>query len=153
MNKYYIPSIEDIHVGYECEVYGQTTTKLIKNIDFHKVVVGLHMEVGKKVGINQIPNLLKKGYIKVPYLTKEQIEKEGWIEDNDHPLFRGLLKLLTDKATYWLRINVHNIVIIRYTKVERNNVWEMQQRSVVYDGKCPSINEFRKIEKLLGIVK
>lgn len=151
---YYTPSIEDIHVGYKCEVYGQSTTKLIKNISFHEVTVGLHMEVGKSVGINQIPNLIKKEYIRTPYLTKEQIEKEGWVEDTDHPIFSGSLSIKNDKATYLLRmIDKTNIRIIRYTKPDHNNIWKMQQRSTIYDGDCPSINEFRKIVKLLGIVK
>ncbi len=137
-NKYYTPSIEDIHVGYECEVYGQTTTKLIKNVDFHKVVVGLHMEVGQKVGINQIPNLIKKGWIKVPYLTKEQIEKEGWKHE-----------YLEKDVHSWSKNGIILTTFEGFTKIRINYKSGYQ----LFDGDCPSINELRTITKLLNINK
>lgn len=141
---YYTPSVEDIHVGYDCEIYGQSTTKLIKNISFHEVTVGLHMEVGKSVGINQIPNLIKKEYIRTPYLTKEQIEKEGW------EFYPNNLRCLCFKQDdyhlyFFNQDNNHKIKIGKGTPPMWMNYY--------YYGHCPSINEFRKIVKLLGIVK
>ncbi len=135
-SKYYTPDIEDIRVGYECEVYGQTTTKLIKNVDFHKVIVGLHMEVGQKVGINQIPNLLKKGYIKVPYLTKEQIENEGW-----RMVWNEGNSIVYEKD----ELVITTFIGFKRIKINYKSGYQL------FDGICPSINEFRQIIKLLNI--
>lgn len=156
--EYYTPSIEDIHVGYKCEVYGQSTTKLIKNVSFHEVKVGLHIEVGKSVGINQIPNLIKKGYIRTPYLTKEQIEKEGWVYKSSNGVRYWFEKL--DMFIDAPHSPSHQILAAELIHDPEYNTIQIKVKlrsdfeyHTFFEGNCPSINEFRKIVKLLGIVK
>lgn len=137
MEKYYTPAIEDIHVGYECETRQESgewkKLTVTTSIGFHKW---------------QLPTL------RTPYLTKEQIEAEGWIFE---PPVDGI-KLASrpdfilkknDTLTYNLYIRDKRISIELYTK--RTGVWEMSSWVTIYSGSCPSINEFRTICKLLNI--
>lgn len=155
---YYTPSVEDLRVGYEFEYNAHHT--YIKS-DWEKEVIkpewyGMNYDSGwdSDPTITFYMGMLRSQpkNFRVPYLKKEQIKSEGWVEDTDHPIYKGLLRMKTDKATYWLRIiDKSNIRMVRYTKPDPNNIWEMQQRSIIYDGNCPSINEFRTICKLLNI--
>ena len=80
------------------------------------------------------------GFIRTPYLTKEQIEKEGWVntEEGDN--------IYTRKGPYELS----TITLIQDGKTTMFLVVARDGKAV-YSGQCPSINEFRKISKLLGI--
>lgn len=143
-NKYFTPDLEDIRFGYECEVFGQTTTKLIKNVDFHKVIVDLHMEVGQKIGINQIPNLIKKRFIRTPYLTKEQIEAEGWEFIKHHAGTEGY-DFEKDEYSLYVDFDFRGEI---YLKIYNGEHYEEFN---YFSGKCKDINTFRKICKLLEI--
>lgn len=129
--KYFTPSIEDIHVGYECEV---------------KDPIGFHEELWQKQILDK--NIL--GYfqgnwehvVRVPYLTKEQIEKEGWKE----------VPPITGKGTgeAWFRKN-RDYILYNYTAHKLLVTGEVHPDDLVYDGECKDINTFRKICKLLNI--
>src|SRR5674476_935073 len=80
--EYYIPELEDLRIGYECEVNGaglaggqdnwvKDTAKSINNL-------------------KGLESFLKAGCLRTSYLTKEQIEVEGWIFDCERDeLFAG----------------------------------------------------------------
>lgn len=92
MNKYFTPSVEDIRVGYECEIA--------------RIIVGEYWDGIKMPEPEWMPlhitdlslRTLKwdeesiKNSIRVPYLTKEQIEKEGWVFEKEAPREFGLLQ-------------------------------------------------------------
>lgn len=67
--KYYTPSIEEFHVGFECEI--------IKSSKFKKTIVDNHEleTVLYEVGYGE---QLSDNY-RVKYLDKEDIESLGWI--------------------------------------------------------------------------
>lgn len=80
-NKYYTPELEDFHVGYEFEHF-DTSGKLVKDhpsnkAEWKKDVCDwewLNMICDDFEHDNEnIPNLYR-----VPYLTEEQIQAEGW---------------------------------------------------------------------------
>jgi len=136
-NKYYIPEIEDIFIGYECEIYEQSTTKLIKKIDWHKVKVYIgNSEYGETAAINKIPNYLKQNKVRVSYLTKEQIIAEGW-------------KDITLPESYSEHFMKNNCKI--QWLPNKKGIYIAQDLEIIYKGFCKSINEFRKIIKMLGI--
>lgn len=129
--KYYIPSIEDIRVGYECELFWNQD-HLSKNF-WDKIIVG---EVGLE-DMNWYARIAEKT-IRTPYLTKEQIEAEGWEE---YPKWIEA----TDTKYYIkgdLTLNVYS---------DRRIEIIIPKSSNTYWGNCPSINEFRFINKLLGV--
>lgn len=115
-NKYYTPSIEDIRVGYECETqvdpYPYWVKTIIENGDCLNFIIE------------------KDWQIRTSYLTKEQIEAEGW-EYTHHNRFI--------KDVYYLDFDRTGLLI------------SYGEGTYCYDGACPSINEFRTIIKLLNI--
>lgn len=129
-NKYYTPDIEDIRIGYEGEInwsrgYSETFVPFkitVQNEDF--AYTGL---------LSEIVDAMDDGYaeVRTPYLTKKQIEAEGW-EDMIGYLYKNYRRLNFNSETNKLQI---------YDMF--NNIF--------YVGKCRCINDFRYITKLLGI--
>ena len=132
-NKYFTPDIEDIHIGYECELLMNTNVSILnptsnapefKPFIFEKNKIELLIELYDS--------------IRVPYLTKEQIEAEGWKFDYNLGDFDYYIKTVNNteyelEFCYKERINI--------------NIW----KRTLYHGECKDINTFRKIIKLLEI--
>lgn len=156
MSEYYTPQIEDLFIGYECEVYNQCTNKLIKKVEWNTVKVALHGETGNSIGITQCKNYLKNEKLRTKYLTKEQIEAEGWSpekilwegKDEQDIHVDGFSKSISEILWYDFLFEEGKITIIK--KYYRNEVAQVCE--TIFSGNCPSINEFRKIQKLLKIV-
>jgi hypothetical protein len=127
-NKYFTPDLEDIHVGYEGEVSYLhedkfTPFKLRHAEETSDFLTGYY---NRKV--------------RTPFLTKEQIEKEGWIDQKDRDMSENmgfLFKSELGDIQYW-------------TTNKRLNV-SIKSTGYRFDGYCPSINEFRTIMKLLKL--
>ena len=140
-NKYYVPAIEDVFVGYECELYlsiYEDDKWTEKNWVVGKVSqIFPHFEWVDYRDVSHTFPVHGGEYfelrIRTPYLTKEQIEKEGWTTDPKGKFDKGKnsLAVITIESTIFIRI------INKYL--------------TLYFGKCPSINEFRKICNLLDI--
>lgn len=163
-NKYFTPSIEDIRVGYECEkaIIDFSSTGG-KPLDWKKYIIGQDMDVEEK-GLREMSQyvLWNTGGLRVPYLTKEQIEAEGWIKQDNkfneeqRVAWKPDYEFKTDFGSLRLYIPkldkpYEDICIERYTKSNPNNVWSMSGKWIVYRGGCRCINDFRYISKLLGI--
>jgi hypothetical protein len=131
-NEYYTPDIEDIRVGYECEVESNSKWKpiIINAIDSEE----------NSIGTDSGSYWLTAQNIKTPYLIKEQIEAEGWLptvgKDYKVTLFR--------KDGYTLGYNWERKTL---------KIAEVSTGNTYYLGNCPSINEFRLITKLIKIKK
>ena len=130
-NNYYTPELSDLHLGYECEVKvgeGWEKTNLTDSIQFP------HVELR-----------LSQGRLRTPYLTKEQIEAEGWKSKTE---YTGKFRFVFEKGNSWLAWNPEENMM---TIVPIDPSKEFYEHNVRYAGSCPSINEFRKITKLLRI--
>jgi hypothetical protein len=131
-NKYFTPDIEDFCIGYEYEtIYLKSvwTKESLRIMD-----AGWFFESYEN---DAVPTEFR-----VPYLTKEQIEAEGWIDDTlcyqTPELFVGLQNSQTwRKLVYKFSDNVLQIVEV--------------DDYYIYSGQCKDINTFRKIIKLLEI--
>lgn len=152
-NKYYTPAIEDLHVGYEYEYrvgknYAWNTGKIF---DLYTDRDGY--------GIYEVEEYLGEGNIRTPYLTKEQIEAEGWMLkaksidlwfESDIEKASRLQELYGYKC-YKLYLNYglhdHKIII----KGDFNGGSNFDNSDTLFEGFCPSINEYRTICKLLNI--
>ena len=133
-NKYFIPTIEDFYVGYEFEFQGIPK-------GWHKMVFSVEDNL-KTFKYN-----IEHGYIRVPYLSKEQIEAEGWKyfskygkEQEDKFHYNTFEKPNALYITYYY--NSHTLTI-------HSDLYGDDQ--VFFDGECKSINEFRYICRLLNI--
>lgn len=158
MNKeYFVPQIEDFRVGYICELFQTfSDNDIIIRTEWGKVSL-IKNAVIFLLQTNEKLNTL----IRTPYLTKEQIEKEGWeystsseennrvtkkedkyIEFNRKKSNDASKGIFTDnELTYF--INTHKLVI--------DNGESYDDSHCYFDGECKSINEFRYITKLLKI--
>lgn len=143
MEKYYTPAIEDIHVGYECEIKSfEEDEKWIKVIfSTPDLTPPLNKMVTDQGEIYFVPNSLR-----TPYLTKEQIEAEGWVEHNGQDFIVAVgyefNRIPFSKGDYRLDYN-YELQILAISK--------FSDFLFCYYGKCPSINELRVICKLLDI--
>ena len=171
---HYIPRIEDIFVGYQaefnwCDIGGlvildcdsnesetiyEPTTKL-----WEPIVCGYPETIFEiKMTPETFYNVLKEGGIRTPYLTPIQIEKEGWnswrgtgdVTPYNLLLCWGVYKFEKPNYTLIFRWSDHSMTIYKkntYYFASRGN----NDNEKVYKGKCPSINELRKIMELLNI--
>ena len=74
-NKFYVPSIEEFHVGFEFEetpfIGGY---KLISNPIWHKVIY----QITEKAPLSTIESMIHFKHARVKYLDKELIIELGW---------------------------------------------------------------------------
>jgi hypothetical protein len=150
-NKYFTPDIEDIRVGYECEIWwccGEPR-------EWVKTIATLEDEEEyAKLTVSDIALRIGHGDVRVPYLTKEQIEAEGWeniavYRDGGTTIF--LIK--NSKCSYELtfRGRAHLTPSDKITITEIRETPDRPVRVNIFTGECKDINTFKKIIKLLGI--
>ena len=138
-NKYFTPNIEDIRVGYECERDFSDTTEI---------------EEWRNTVIEQ--DHFKSFYIediRTPYLTKEQIEAEGWVVMNTGGIEPGQIngRYGFSKGNYFMiwypETQLIDIILRDPSKEER--VWNPERFRFFCE--CKDINTLRLISKLLGL--
>lgn len=129
-NKYYTPDIEDIHIGYECDrqmlISGEPSGEFFKD----------------RLTETTLFDVLEHfSQIRTPFLTKEQIENEGF------------KFVRADNFSSWYE---KNEIIVQ--TVDNGNMgmyivskdWIDGERTL-FVGRVPSINEFRKVIKMIGV--
>ncbi len=132
-NKYFTPDIEDFYIGYEYERFVPRANATEEEC-WEKLVMSVNY-----LSLDDIDNEIMEKEIRVPYLTKEQIEAEGWKFDYNLGDFDYYIKTVNDKEEYELEFCYKERINI--------NIW----KRTLYHGECKDINTFRKIIKLLGI--
>ena len=132
-NKYFTPDIEDLCIGYECEYnFARAYTD-----EFHFVKIGYkNVTPGEGGYTNELTDMIHliddgAAAIRVPYLTKEQIEAEGWV--------------YVSMDMCWIK----NGIELYFQK--DNKIEILDQPNFLFQGECKDINTFRKIIKLLNI--
>ena len=126
--KYFIPNIEDIRIGYECEI----NYSLGYTDKYVKTIIKLKEEDDSCCDdVSTITIMMDDGYgeVRTLFLTKEQIEQEGYRTD-----------YISDTGMYFFFDDITHILKI----CDYNG-------DMSYNGECKSINEFRYICKLLKI--
>lgn len=133
ITKYYIPELNDLCEGFEFELqkYNEGTDEYIDSWIKHK------FDVRSGLGHDDY-HTFNDDRVRVEYLTKEQIEEEGWEEKE--------LRSTIDNYVYF--VNKQRKLIGYDFHKKRLNVIDTINS---YHGKCRCINDFRKIIKLLGI--
>ncbi len=138
--EYFTPEIEDIKKNYQCEY--------VNNGAWMNVWVG-SPEMSINNTILFIEN--KPEHIRVSFITKEQIEGEGWYRGNN---FTKTTMTFT-KDYYQLYFNTENRRIRILDTKKLNTAYTNETKRLYFnqiiDFICPSINEFRTISKLLKI--
>ena len=162
-NKYFIPEISDFHNGYEyerndggewysvtCDLYDARDIKTLLN----KKVLDTFPE-GKSPLDSDTYSVHHKATdidrIRVPHLTKEQIEVEGWMfvkQQNDYNIE---FSKTIDDANYTLYYFEEYSSKNRVISILANHPTNIKPTVLVRNILCRDVNTFRKIIKLLGI--
>ena len=148
-NKYFTPDIEDLCIGYECEYnFARAYTD-----EFHFVKIGYkNVTPGKGGYTNELTDMIHliddgAAAIRVSYLTKEQIEAEGWKHIGGKMLSGA--EQIYNKGIFNLYYTTSNL---KLQVVNDEEDWSPEvQGGVKFEGFCKDINTFKKIIKLLGI--
>jgi len=143
-NKYFTPDIEDIHVGYECEIY--ENEQYVSYVIPH-IIVGGNTRIDIPCGSHwSIQNKLR-----VPYLNREQIEAEGWEfvkqQDDYNQEYSKTINDFSYTFYYYQSYNIKEQKISIYINYKTEISPEVLVKGIL----CKDINTFRLIQKLLGI--
>ena len=134
-DKYFTPDIEDLKVGYECELDYYTVTATSHNQGWRNYIIN------RDVDFQTMFKAIDSKKIRTPHLTKEQIEAEGWKETskcNYEKIDSNITSYYGNDHYLWI---MHPATTVLGEKYLANS----------FKGECKSINEFRYICKLLKI--
>lgn len=126
-NKYFTPDIEDFHIGYEFQRFIPRS-----NATEEECWETIKLSVNY-LTLDEIDDEIIEKEIRVPYLTKEQIEAEGWKHYGNNCF---------DLNSRWF--------CSWYPEQKRLEVYDNENENQ-FAGECKDINTFRKICKLLEI--
>jgi hypothetical protein len=144
-NKYFTPDIEDIRVGFVAEWLQEIDTPSeyweLKTLQHYNLTTAARSLA-----------LIKKPTVRVLYLTKEQIEAEGWELIQIYPkgacIFqKGTKEEGCELTCDFIEHKVHFTKLYFYGLDDEYTRTKLTWNSL----ECKDINTFRKIIKLLGI--
>ena len=139
-DKYFTPDISDIYIGYElewkCQIREQDWEVTICDSDLISIIYDQYEHADYEEPFNE--------QFRVSYLTKEQIEAEGW-EFIKHHAGTEHCDFEKDKYSLAVDFNFRGNIHLRIYEGEQDNEFNY------FSGKCKDINTFRKICKLLEI--
>ncbi len=145
--KYFVPNISDIRVGYECEIRKEPGIWKQEIISFEG-----------QTSFSYWKERLELEWLRVPYLTKEQIEKEGWKVEIQilGKYMRGIKKCLVKQDRMGSNWDYDIPVEFQLTYDIKNYILKLMYITSLddltwFEGECKDINTFRYICKLLGI--
>lgn len=151
LQEYYTPNREDIRVGYEYQIFEDFD--ILPEKIWHKFIHGIAGTDNPENMTHPFP--IKEGRIRTLYLTKEQIEAEGWSLGGigESWFYKKLAGVEYSDGEYFLDNNFipFNDYELHYNFHTKKLIIQDQNRETLYNGGCPSINEFRTIIKLLGL--
>lgn len=156
MDKYFKPETEDIRIGYNCEVKVPTTDWFHHDTWKEFTLENRSDRWGGDCSeLDAVIHKISLGEIRIPYLTKEQIEAEGWKEFGKSPMHDGRIGF--EKGNYFLvyhddketKMRGKIEIVMKDVLLDPYTEWTSNGR--LYFGQCKDINTFRYISKLLGI--
>lgn len=82
-------------------------------------------------------------------ITEQQLRDRGWVDGKDN-FGNPRLEMKLGRATYY--VGIHKTL---YTGVfvsqDPEELWSMSMRTKLFDGNCPSINDFNYVFNLVSI--
>jgi hypothetical protein len=174
MNKeYFIPTIPDLHEGYECEIFDQIRTeyggsKLMKDVRWYPIKVG-RLNHNNPIRLSK---LRKSERIRTKRFTPADLLMNGWtfshsaileIGGNPMSVYKKIEKVNQDECddcehkSYilyapnfaWYKTWGGSEIIIE--REITGGFFGGTRKHSIYRGQIPSINEYRKLCKLLSI--
>lgn len=142
--KYYTPTIEEFHVGFQFEYYNELENYAGETIDNEKIV----FTVNGKYPLEIIEDWVNNELVRVPYLTKEQIEAEGFeYMEVKYGDWLGFKKTNEDRTKTLISYYTD-----RKISIGIENAWG-DEVFTKFKGTIKNISEFRVLCKQLNIKK
>lgn len=139
--KYYTPQISDLHESFEFlhEVYDQEEDLNFWARSTFSSISGMGLDIAGK---------FRRGKVRVPFLTKEDIEGEGW---EYIPKYSTITSLEFYKDQRWLNYNIQTKEIKIHEGREDYEECNISIcKFLIRKVKCRCINDFRIIMKMLN---
>lgn len=148
-NKYFTPDIEDIRVGYECEIWWNEN--MLPENHWCSIIVGDNQT--EDFDLIDFTSRIRKNELRVPYLTKEQIQAEGWkyystLAEGDEIEAPSLTAYVYQKEGFTCRFSILDRKVAFFAKQINGDEW---WKRMIFTGDIKDINTFRQIIKLLEI--
>lgn len=143
--KYFIPSIEDIRVGYECEILWNQD--IFPEDNWYKIVVG--EDETKDFDLIDWVGRVANSKVRTPYLTKKQIQNEGW-EFTGKTIDLWFKKEGEFNMGSWTSCKI----IMHYGPHDKRlyiDAIDTGESTPIFRGTCKDVNELRFITKLINI--
>ena len=131
-NKYYTPSIEEFHIGFEYEYYIATT-----GLWHDQSIVFIE-------DFEEIEEYLSYNKIRVKYLDQEDIKSLGWE-------YQGKNGYMINKK-YWLDFFEDDNCNICIEEGSSIGTFEGDEVDCIFRGFCKNKNELKKVLQMLGIL-
>lgn len=142
--KYYTPSIEEFHVGFQCEA------RLKLKIGFAK---GLTTDWTKGQFKSEYWHLIEQLEFRVKCLDREEIEAEGWefldhLGDDDFSTNDRFIYHVNDRTELIMHViyNPHLVTIAFHLRSRSNGIG-----SVSFSGMIKNRSELHRIMKMIAI--
>lgn len=129
-NKYYTPSIEEFHAGFEYEMYNgyRWITQEFPNPWFRDSVMG---------GFKTLEKALENNFIRAKYIDQQDIESLGWEHDIEE----------------WYSLGDFSLCHCpELTTISDDSGWYEQNR-VFFQGTIRNKSELKQIMHMTGIIK
>lgn len=126
-NKYYLPKIEELHIGFECEI---NQSEINKNFKWCEYVIGTDYET---ITIARAVSDVNKNGIRVKYLDRQDIESFGF------KLFENMPSRFHYNK-YELDVDYLNVIRIEY------------DCNYIFKGKIKNKSELKKLLIQLEII-
>ena len=139
-NKYFTPDIEDIRIGYECEI----DAPIYKNKNF----------IVDENQFQYVDFCINAGILKVPYLTKEQLLTEGWKFENTNGITYWFSKNSPEVGGNWYGYYIYKATLLYDFERKKLKIlfsFDAVEDECVFEGECKDVNTFGYICKLLKI--
>lgn len=151
-DKYYTPELEDLFVGYECEMKNSSDPV---HFDWETCIFkqDFSNQLNEDYCFEYLVKDLKDGNIRTKHLDKQDIESLGFIEVKEKRHYINAIQKVKLKNYYDPRVILEleleydidsKMLSLSYYCGEFAN-------QIIFEGEIKSINEFRNIIKYLGI--
>lgn len=154
-NKYYTPTIEEFHVGFECEMVlnGCPSKCVIEEGEEETSESTIKILIARSEFGDTSNVFCAHSYeYRVKYLDREDIEQCGWISMGSAWYD---LKDVPGKLGYYLYVRMRffdgKALIKAYRYDPKNTPSDVQEEGTLFDGVIKNKSELKKIMKQLGI--
>ena len=160
IEKYYTPTIEEFHVGFEFELAYSFTKNGVRQED---LLVGHTIEVNSDLEL--IQEQIKENLIRVKCLDREDIESLGFKFSEELSILKTIWPTEKLTGTYTSKTYIFNtavivdhieydgLILIKYPKTDYTiiKMFHTPYQYIVFKGEIKNKSELTKLLKQLGI--